>query len=93
MLARFIAMPKSVFSDAYRHFLTLLIDARKSKNITQKVLAKRLGKPQSLVSKYETGERRLDVIEFLDIALALDIDPVPIIRELVAMLRKKKLED
>jgi len=39
--------------------------------MTQTQLAKRLGKPQSFVAKYEGGERRLDVIEFVDVVRAL----------------------
>ncbi len=79
-------MTKSVFTDAYRHLLSTLIDARKSRNLTQQVLAARLGKPQSFVSKYESGERRLDVIEYLDVSKAIGIDPIPIISELMSAL-------
>jgi transcriptional regulator with XRE-family HTH domain len=52
------------------------IEARKSANLTQVGLADRLGRPQSFVSKYERGERRLDVIEFCEVCRALEIDPV-----------------
>ncbi len=78
-------MAKSVFTDSYRQLLTILIDARKAKNLTQQVLAEHLGKPQSYVSKYESAERRLDVIEFLDVTKAIGIDPLPIIRELMSV--------
>ncbi|HMD75760.1 MAG TPA: helix-turn-helix transcriptional regulator [Terracidiphilus sp.] len=53
-----------------------LIQARKSAGLTQVGLADRLGRPQSFVSKYERGERRLDVIEFCEVCHALGIDPV-----------------
>jgi transcriptional regulator with XRE-family HTH domain len=43
--------------------------------LTQTVLAERLGKPPSFVAKYELGERRLNVLEFLDIAAAVGFDP------------------
>ena len=39
------------------------------------MLAQRLGKPPSYVAKYELGERRLDVLEYLDIAAAIGFDP------------------
>ncbi len=39
--------------------------------MTQSQLAKKLGKPQSFIAKYEGGERRLDVVEFVDIVKAL----------------------
>lgn len=61
----------------------LLINARKSANLTQTELSKRLNKPQSYVSKYERGERRLDVVEFLEVSNALNINPMALIEELI----------
>jgi transcriptional regulator with XRE-family HTH domain len=54
----------------------LLVGARKKADLTQAELSFRLRRPQSFVSKYERGERRLDVIEFGEVARALGIDPV-----------------
>ena len=54
---------------------TLLIAARKEARMSQADLAAKLGRPQSFVSKYERGERRLDVIEFLAVVEALGIHP------------------
>jgi transcriptional regulator with XRE-family HTH domain len=56
------------------------IQARKSAGLTQVGLADRLGRPQSFVSKYERGERRLDVIEFCEVCRALGVDPVAFLR-------------
>ncbi len=75
-------MTASVYTRKYEFFRELLCEARKSYPLTQSEMAKILGKPQSFVSKYETGERRIDIIEFLQIADALNIDPVLIIRKL-----------
>ncbi len=75
-------MARSAFSRKHQSFLKLLVEARQSAGLTQVSLAKRLGRPQSFVSKYERGERRLDVIEFLEVARALSLDPVRIIHEL-----------
>ncbi|HKX17165.1 MAG TPA: helix-turn-helix transcriptional regulator [bacterium] len=83
-------MVRSVFSPAYRHFRRRLIDARKRSNLTQAVLAKRLGRPQSFVAKYEQGERRIDVIEFLEIADALRLDPGTFVSTLHRAIRKKR---
>jgi hypothetical protein len=47
------------------------------------VVAERLGKPPSYVAKYEGGERRLDVLEFLDVAAAIGFDPSRFLRTLV----------
>ena len=53
-----------------------------SKALTQQALAKRLRRPQSLVAKYEGGERRLDVVEFVTVARAIGVDPVVLLRAL-----------
>ena len=50
--------------------------------MTQIDLSKKLGRPQSFVSKYENGERRLDVIEFLEVADALGVEPSRFINQL-----------
>jgi len=63
----------------------LLIAERKAAGLTQTVVAERLGKPSSYVTKYEGGDRRLDVLEFLDVAAAIGFDPCEPIR---ALLRK-----
>ncbi|WP_026294340.1 helix-turn-helix domain-containing protein [Saccharibacter floricola] len=73
---------KSIFSDRYTKMLQLLITARKEKPLTQVELARQLKKPQSFVSKYELGERRIDVIEFMVICEAISTDPCDIIRQL-----------
>jgi len=51
-----------------------LVRARKDQRLSQEAVASRLGKPQQYVSRYEVGERRLDMVEFLDAAKALDVD-------------------
>jgi transcriptional regulator with XRE-family HTH domain len=56
--------------------------ARRGSQTTQSAVARRLGRPQSYVSKYETGERRLDVVEFLEVMRALRVNPVAIISAL-----------
>ena len=55
-------------------FRTLLIEARKDAQLTQVQLSEKLNVPQSFVSKYERGERRLDFTEFIEIADLLKID-------------------
>jgi hypothetical protein len=52
-------------------------------------VARRIDRPQSFVAKYEGGERRVDVIEFIAIAHALERDPVQLFTELVADLQQK----
>ena len=62
----------------------MLISARKQACLTQVEVADKLGRPQSYVSKYERGERRLDVIEFLDVAQAIGVDPFDFLKRLSA---------
>jgi transcriptional regulator with XRE-family HTH domain len=57
------------------------IQARKSAGLTQVGLAERLRRPQSFVSKYERGERKLDVIEFCAVCRALGVDPVAFLQQ------------
>jgi transcriptional regulator with XRE-family HTH domain len=69
-------------NNGYQKFRELLVEARKSANLTQAELSGRLERPQSFVSKYERGERRLDVIEFAQVARALGIDPIRFLSKL-----------
>ena len=55
---------------------------RERRKLTQQDLAKRLKKHQSFVAKYEGGERRIDVVEFLAITRAIGADPVGILKAL-----------
>jgi transcriptional regulator with XRE-family HTH domain len=57
----------------YIEFVSRLRNARRAKKLTQRALGQRLGKPQAFVSKVETCERRLDLIEVAEWCLALDI--------------------
>ena len=75
-------MTKSLSSKAYHHFCQLLITAREESQLTQSELARLLKRPQSFVSKYERSERRLDVIEFLQVTTALKAHSVDIIMQL-----------
>lgn len=64
---------KSKFTHGYDIFRDLLKELRMRKKITQTDLAARLGQPQSYVSKYETGERRLDFLETVLVCEAIGI--------------------
>ena len=75
-------MPRSQHSARYKRFCVLLVEARRAKGLTQAEVARRLGKPQSYVAKYEGGERRLDVIEFLEIVEVLGTQVARLIRNL-----------
>ncbi len=66
----------------YARFRNALANERRKMGLAQGELAARLSRPQSFVSKYERGERRLDVIEFVAVARALGIDPARFLRRL-----------
>ena len=74
---------KSTFTKRYQWFCEVLIEARKKKGLTQVEVAAALGTPQSYVSKYESGERRLDVVEFIAVATALQEDPITLLRQVI----------
>ena len=74
---------KSTFTKRYQWFCEVLINARKRNGLTQVEVAATLGTPQSYVSKYESGERRLDVVEFIAVATALGEDPLELLRQVI----------
>jgi transcriptional regulator with XRE-family HTH domain len=73
---------KSLRSPEHLRLMELLVTARKRARLTQEQLAERLDRPQSFVSKYEGGERRLDLVEFMTIARALQFDWTSAVLEL-----------
>ena len=74
-------MSKSLRSPRHKKLQQVLIAARLRGGWTQQEVAARLGKPQSFVAKYEGGERRLDLVELIDVALALGCKPAVIVEE------------
>lgn len=78
-------MRKSIYTKQQARLCALLKEARKSTpDLTQKRLAKRLKTYPAYVSRYERGDRRLDVIEFLAVAEALGIDPAELLKKVKA---------
>ena len=80
-------MTKSLHSTRYSEFRKRLTKARIDAGVSQAELADQLGKPQSFVSKFERGERRLDVIEFLDVATILGVAPASFLDDLRSSTR------
>ena len=75
-------MSKTIYTERHKRPCELLKARRKVAGLTQTAVAERLGKPPSYVAKYELGDRRLDVLEFLDVASAIGFDPCAFIRAL-----------
>lgn len=78
-------MAKSTASARYQKLLDVLLEERTKQGLLQKDLGNKMGKPQSFISKVERGERRIDPAEFIDICVALGIDPAEMIREIAAI--------
>lgn len=81
-------MPKSTLrktlrSRGHRALIAILVAARKKAGMTQRDLAFRIKRPRSFVGRMEAGERRIDVIEFIEIARALEGDPKELFGKLV----------
>lgn len=69
-----MGMANSLHRPQYELFRKMMISARETSGLTQVQVADALGRPQSFVSKYERGDRRLDFTEFVEIAGILGID-------------------
>lgn len=82
---------RTMHEPPYRVFLDCIRSARRSANITQVELAKLLGTDQSYISKYERGERRLDIVEVRAICIALKIDPSDFMRAFELKLKEEGL--
>lgn len=81
-------MRRSIHSTPYVVLREGLTSARISAGLTQEELAAKLGRPQSYVAKYETGDRRLDVVEFLEACASLGIDSRRVIDAVGEALQK-----
>ena len=83
-------MPNPIHDPRYQIFREMLTEARLAKGMLQSDVSEKLQKNQSFVSKYERGERRLDVPEFIDVAEALGIKVVDFLTAYKAQLVKLK---
>jgi transcriptional regulator with XRE-family HTH domain len=66
---------KAQHADPYRHLTRFLRKLREAANLTQRDLGEKLSKPQSWVYNCETGNRRVDVTEFIAWARACGVEP------------------
>lgn len=74
-------MAKGLHDERYRRLIERLVARRKELGLTQQAVADRVGMHQQNVSRFETGERRLDVVELVDVATALGLDAADLVRE------------
>lgn len=79
-------MEKTIFRSKYKRFLKLLRQVREERGITQAHVAKRLKTSQSMYSKMESGQTRIDVVQLDDICKAIGID----LADFVNLFKRKK---
>jgi transcriptional regulator with XRE-family HTH domain len=73
-------MRKTIFSAGQEKLQKLLKSTREGAGLTQTDLAKKLNRPQSFVSKFESGERRLDLIELREVCNALGVTLIDFVK-------------
>lgn len=72
---------KTLGSTRHKALIDFLIDAREQAGMTQTELAEKLGEYQSFVARLESGQRRVDVVEFLELSEILGFDAASSIRK------------
>ena len=72
----------SIHSNEHSYLRQLLLKQRQHLGLSQRELGNKLGVVHSLVGKIETGDRRLDVFEFIEYCKSLNLDPVTVLSEL-----------
>jgi transcriptional regulator with XRE-family HTH domain len=83
------AVKKNIRINQQKKLLVLLREVRVDAGLTQSELASRLDKDQTFVSKYESGERRLDILELRAVCQAIGTDFVAFMRRLDKDLRSE----
>ena len=68
-------MTKTLHSARHRRLVELLIEQRKAAGLTQANVAKALNRHQPHIANIESGERRVDVVEFLELAQVIGFEP------------------
>jgi ribosome-binding protein aMBF1 (putative translation factor) len=75
-------MPKTITSPIQKKLASMLVDARKKAGLRQVDLADHLGVYQSWVTHMESGQRRIDVVELIELSRIMGFDPAEIVRKL-----------
>lgn len=75
-------MTRTFGTERHKALIALLVEKRQMAGMTQAELAARLGAYQSFIARLESGQRRVDVVEFLELAELLGFDPAQAIAEI-----------
>ncbi len=76
-------MKKTIYSQDSKILTNALRNGRKAQGLTMRQLAEKMDVHHSVIGKIETGERRLDVIEFIEYCNILGIEPNNIINAII----------
>lgn len=82
-------MPKTIFGGDHPHLVEVLVEARKAAGLTQAQLARLVDKDQTFVSLIERGQRRVDVVEFIALANAMNANPVTLMEKVCARITSR----
>ena len=83
-------MANSLHDPRYRRLIDLLAQARRDAGLTQRDLAKRVKRQASYIGKLESYQRRLDLIELVDLLDQMDVKPSTFLQNVVADIRKRR---
>lgn len=75
-------MARTLGSARHARLIELVVRAREAAGLTQAEVAGRLGRHQPFVSNIESGERRIDLVELLDLATIIGLDMHQVVEEL-----------
>ncbi len=75
-------MVKTIYQERYLRLINALIQARKNAGLTQAQVSEKLSKPQSYIAKIEGADRKLDVVEFVELCENIHQDPSELIKVL-----------
>jgi len=75
-------LSKSLGSPRHKALIALLVEKREAAGLTQAQLAEKLGEYQSFVARLESGQRRVDVVEFLELAETLGFSAAEAVKRL-----------
>lgn len=84
-------LPKTIANTYYRMLVADLVQGRLKKAFSQYDVAREWGRDQSIIAKIETFERRLDLVEFVDLCVILDIDAAASISRIHEHMRKNRV--
>jgi len=71
---------KTIYQEPYLRLVQALVQARKNAGLTQTQVAEKLAKPQSYIAKVEGADRKLDVMEFVELCEAIHQNPSELIK-------------